>query len=65
MLGALRLMMFKSLRGSHPSDKTLYPVNSFHREELLFKVYLVSTSSILQITTFKTEETQYKQKRRF
>lgn len=41
MLEALRLMMFKSLRGSCPSDKTLHPVNSLCRKSYCSKSILL------------------------
>lgn len=41
MLEALRLMMFKSLRGSSPSDKTLHSINSFHRKSYCSKFILL------------------------
>lgn len=41
MLEALRLMMFKGLRGSCSSDKTLHPVNSFQRRSYCSKFILL------------------------
>lgn len=68
VLEALRLLMVRSLRDSCLSDKTLHPVNSFHRKSYCSRFILVQEIQYfekLQNRAFKGNKAPYRQYRKF